>query len=328
MQSTIIALLPLCPLIVALVNPRGVSFDVDVNNSSDSDPTSPPKIISSPTRALDNRYSFDIPTQPNQCDGQNPFDDCFNTMHESGGGYLWFAKGSQCSEAQKSTLETAVWDATTLAGYSVNFANNGKSNRGQASGIFYMGPDFASQQTRISGNLKRAWQFKTGATSTAAYISISCQDTKSLCGKKIDGKAVGGYAWTYSGWVSYYHYITLCSTFFTLDSLATKINDVEQELANGGTRMVKDMTWLRSTGQFFLHEMMHTRAVDGDVEPHIVDEYVAPISDGEKPGTNDVKAYGQRLVHNLAKRNLNQGGGATRASTNADSYAMLANAVW
>jgi hypothetical protein len=36
-------------------------------------------------------------------------------------------------------------------------------------------------------------------------------------------------------------------------------------------------------------------------------------------------AYGPSLVHQLAKRSLSQGGGATRASTNADSYAMLAN---
>jgi hypothetical protein len=44
--------------------------------------------------------------------------------------------------------------------------------------------------------------------------------------------------------------------------------------------------------------MMHTRIADGGVELHIIDEYVVPIPDGEKPGTNDVKAYGPRLVHN------------------------------
>ncbi|PMD53955.1 uncharacterized protein K444DRAFT_699591 [Hyaloscypha bicolor E] len=92
-------------------------------------------------------------------------------------------------------------------------------------------------------------------------------------------------------------------------------------------KFATDMTWLQNTGQFFLHELMHTRIANGADEPHITDEYVAPIPEGEKPGTNDIKAYGPRLVHNLAKRSLNQGGGATRASTNADSYAILANAI-
>lgn len=39
------------------------------------------------------------------------------------------------------------------------------------------------------------------------------------------------------------------------------------------------------------------------------------------------KAYGPRMVYKLAQRNPNQGGGAKRASTNADSYAWFANSV-
>ena len=322
------AFLSLGAVVTAIPNPQAAApSGLDINNPSDSDPTSPPSSISFPTGAPENPYPSGIPTQPDQCDGQNPSDDCFNTMAGSGG-YLWFDKDSECSPDQKSQLETAVWDATTLAFYSSNFPNNGAGTRGQASGIFYMGPDFASQQNRIAGNLKRVWQFKTPETSSKEYITVSCKDTKNICGKKIGGKGVGGYAWTYSGWFYYYHYITLCPPFFTIDSLSTKINTVEQDLASGSTKMAKDMTWLSSTGQFFLHEMMHTRIANGSEEPHIIDEYVAPIPAGEKPGTNDIKAYGPRLVNSLAKRSLNQGGGATRASTNADSYAMLANAAW
>ncbi|KAL9098006.1 MAG: hypothetical protein Q9163_006243 [Psora crenata] len=206
------------------------------------------------------------------------------------GGYLYFDKDSQCSDSKKSALQTAAWDATTLASYASSFPDAGEGNRGQQSGRFYMGPDFASQQNRISGNLKRAWQFKTDKTSEKEYITVSCKDTKNLCGQTINGKA--------------------CPSFFTLDTLDKKLNDVEQELGSGSKRIATDMTWLRSTGQFFLHEMMHTRIASGD-EPHIIDEYVVKIPDGERPGTNDVKAYGPRLVHNLAKRALDQGGGAT-----------------
>jgi hypothetical protein len=61
----------------------------------------------------------------------------------------------------------------------------------------------------------------------------------------IDGKAVGSYAWTYNGWFANYHYITLCPP---LDTLDTKIGEVEKDLASGSTKMASDMTWLRCTG--------------------------------------------------------------------------------
>jgi hypothetical protein len=73
--------------------------------------------------------------------------------------------------------------------------------------------------------------------------------------------------------------------------------------------------------------MMHTRLAY-DKEPEVIDEYIAPIPRGEMPGLNDHKAYGPQRVHLLARRKIGNGGGATRASTNADSYAMLANCLW
>jgi hypothetical protein len=111
-------------------------------------------------------------------------------------------------------------------------------------------------------NFGRAANFKIQGNS---YITTSCKDTKTQCNIKIDGKAVGGYAWTYSGWFGYYHYITLCTTFFTIDTLDTQLQQREAELAAGGTSKVTDMRYLKSTGQFFLHEMMHTQLVG---QPH------------------------------------------------------------
>ena len=327
MITRLIASLSLCSVVLSLPNPVFPRApDSDLGDPSSTDPKEPPKSISFPKNRPPRPYEAGIPIQPKNCDGRNPSNDCFTALSGSGG-YLYFDQDSQCSDSEKSALQTALWDATTLAFYASDFPDAGESNHGRQSGRFYMGPDFASQQSRISGNLKRAWQFKTDKTSEKEYITVSCKDTDNICGQKIDGKAVGGYAWTYEGWLYNYYYITLCPTFFTLDTLDKKLNDVEQELGRGNKRMATDMTWLRSTGQFFLHEMMHTKIANGG-EPHIIDEYVIKIPDGEKPGTNDVKAYGPRLVHNLAKRALDQGGGATRASTNADSYAMLANAIW
>jgi hypothetical protein len=44
-----------------------------------------------------------------------------------------------------------------------------------------------------------------------------------------------------------------------------------------------------------------------------------------EPESKQHWAYGPKRVHQLARLAINQGGGATRASTNADSYAWLAN---
>jgi len=53
--------------------------------------------------------------------------------------------------------------------------------------------------------------------------------------------------------------------FFTVDTLDTQLQQREAELAAGDTSKVTDMRYLKSTGQFFLHEMMHTQLVG---QPH------------------------------------------------------------
>lgn len=131
---------------------------LDINDPSGSDPQSPPKSIYIPTAKPASPFPSGIPTQPDQCDGQTPSDECLSAMTAGSGGYLWFAKDSECSDKSKSSLTTAVWDATTFANYASHFAG---SARGQASAIFYMGSNFASQETRIAGNLRRAGQFKS-----------------------------------------------------------------------------------------------------------------------------------------------------------------------
>ena len=115
------------------------------------------------------------------------------------GGYIWFDKDSECSADQKNAIGTAVWDAVTLAGYSSSFPNDGQANRGQVSGHYYIGPDFASQQDRVSGNFQRTRDFKTARTSDSAYITASCKDTQNICKKSSQGKVPGGYGWTYNG---------------------------------------------------------------------------------------------------------------------------------
>ena len=306
--------------------------DINPNNPSYSDPINPPKNLSFPDWRAPDPFPSGIPDQPDQCDGNglDPSDNCLHGL-DATGGYLFFDKDSQCHDEQKGSIRYAVWDATTLAGYATPVPDSGEGTRGENSAIFYMGPDFRAQTSRISGNLQRVRDFKTGRTSNKAYITVNCKDTKKKCGTKIPGKpqkGVGGYAWTYTGWWGYYHYITLCPLFFTIDDLSTKLNMVEQELASGSTKMAKDMTWLNTRGSMFLHEMLHTRIADGGVEPWIRDQYVndVPIDGPRDP--KDEPAYGPKSVHKLARGRIEDGGGVRRASQNSDSYVMLANAVW
>lgn len=138
MRSFGLALLPLRGLIVAtpITEPPQ---SVDVNNPSASDPKIPPKQISFPQRP-DSPLVNGIPNEPGKCDGEFPSDDCFNTM--GGGGYLYYEKDSRCSNNPKNVLETALWEATTLASYSSNIPCNGEGSRGSASAHFYMGLDY------------------------------------------------------------------------------------------------------------------------------------------------------------------------------------------
>ena len=125
-------------LVAAAPNPIvSPTASIDVNNPSGADPSTPPTSIAFPSPAP-NPYPSTIPTRPVQCDGQNPSDDCFNAMSDSGG-YLWFDQDSQCSDPQKAQFETAVWDAATLAMYSSTFPAAGEANRGISFGICYMG---------------------------------------------------------------------------------------------------------------------------------------------------------------------------------------------
>lgn len=92
-------------------------------------------------------------------------------------------------------------------------------------------------------------------------IIISCKDTQNKCDMKVDGKSVGGYAWTYKGWFGTYQYITLCPPFFTLDTLEEKITFVEDALQRGELKYAEGAEWQKNSGQYFLHEMMHLDSI-------------------------------------------------------------------
>ncbi|KAI8933116.1 hypothetical protein NX059_009759 [Plenodomus lindquistii] len=308
-------LLSISTLTAGAVIPRD---DVDPENPEASDPKTPPSVLNRPARP-DNPFKDGFKTAPASCtDFEKPSEQCIAELQAQPGGANAFSGGElkwdsdhQCSDFQKGKYQTAAWDAHTLAVFS-DREPDAHNPKDIALWKTWMGPDYATQQKRISDNFKRA----SGFLSNKAFdIILSCKDTKNYCPIKKDGKAVGGYAREYYGWFGTYYYITMCQPFFQSDDLMYKIDQIEDEMAAGKTEMATKAEWQKNTGQMFLHEMMHLNSTG---QPHVKDEHVDP--DGVSQW-----AYGPTFVHMLARRQLNQGGGATRASTNADSYSWLAN---
>lgn len=298
---------PLCLCSFAVALPQSIVLTEKSDDTSGpwtSDPTSPPTNISFPSGIPPNPYPSGIPVLPDICDGEDPSDDCVNALASGSGGYLYFDKNSGCSDSQKGMIETAVWDATTLANYASPFPDTFQKAHGVGAGLFYMGPDFRDQQTRISGNFKRVAEFKTSRTSSKAYVTLSCKDPKNWCHKRMDDKSIGGYAWTVEGWLAWYHYIAFCPPFFTLDNLDEKLNFIEQELSSGNTKYASQLDWLSTTGSYFLHEMMHTRIATGGIEPAIEDQ---PL-EVNFTRTSDAWVYGPKMVHRLASWKISNGG--------------------
>ncbi|KAH7080719.1 hypothetical protein FB567DRAFT_448489 [Paraphoma chrysanthemicola] len=288
-------------LVSASVIPRDV---IDPNNPEASDPKTPPKKLDRLPRP-DNPFKDGFKMAPTSCtDWMKPSEQCFKDLQAQPGGVNAFSGGElkwdsdhRCDERQQGMFQTAAWDAHSLA--------------------------FNADDEPDGHNAKHVALWKTFSTKKTFDIIVSCKDTKNLCPVQKDGKSVGGYAFTYSGWLGYYYYITMCAPFFQTDDLMGKIDLIEKEMQEGNPQKAQQAVWQKSTGQMFLHEMMHLESVGNPKIKLIflIDELVNP---------NDVQgwAYGPTLVHMLARRNLNDGGGASRASTNADSYAWLANSKY
>ncbi|PVH93640.1 hypothetical protein DM02DRAFT_695367 [Periconia macrospinosa] len=281
-------LLSFSTLAAGFVVPREDTFDPD--NPEASNPKTPPKRLNRSTRPENPFKKAGLKTAPDSCtDLAQP-----GGVNAFSGGELKWDKDYQCDpDTQQARFLEAAWDAHALAKFS-NKEPDGHNAK-----------DIAMWKTAAEFETKKTFD-----------IILSCKDTKNWCQIKVDGQALGGYAWTYDGWFGYkYYYITMCEPFFRSDDLEYKITQIEEELAKGETEKASTAEWQRNTGQMFLHEMMHLNSTG---QPHIEDVYVDPDASGKK-------AYGPALVHKLARRKLNQGGGASRASINGESYAWLTN---
>jgi hypothetical protein len=124
----------------------------ETEDPSSSNPATPPTTLTKLQRP-DNPFPNGWPQLPAQCtDSANPSGECKEALRANDGGVRAFGgtlhHDGTCKDGKEAFLETAAWDAFTLAIESTNFPANSR-DRGAAH--FYMGPDYAAQQSRIHG---------------------------------------------------------------------------------------------------------------------------------------------------------------------------------
>lgn len=234
-------------------------------------------------------------------------------------GKVYLARDHSCDDAademysRRDKLYEAYWDPLTLAMLASTASPSDFDYIESAR--YWMGPDYGTElfANRMHDNLNRV--YKMESSSNKEYVTVTCADPANKCKTNVGGgKAVGGFTESKQNWFGYwYHYITFCPAFFTADSLTMREHDAMNDDSHA-----RQMAWLRNNGQYFLHELMHTRMAYYP-EPKIIDVRI---------GYGQIPAYGPYNVRNLAKESREGNQGTEAASRNADSYAMFANSLW
>jgi hypothetical protein len=341
---------------------------IDTHDPNTADPTTVPSgdFTLSEARTPE-PFVNGIPTLPDVCDSYNLTEDCFNTLdNDESGAYLYLDKGhggstlsfwnTCCNEntdiiakvalmmlrtsssevsrmlfpiCVKTVTDTRAgfWDAQDLLRYAARWSVE-RSSRDIVSADYWIGPNWRDYASRIKGNLGRASDFVNNKDNKKSYITITCQDPKGYCKRaQIERKSIGGYAWNIDWTFWTYGHINMCDPYYTMTDISGKMDDLNGWRKEGATDKLQDMRYYQTYGQVMAHEMMHLRST-WNPEPKIIDAY---LWGGTGEFQNDVRAYGPKRVHQLAKGDASgsadQSGGKV-STINADSYAMLINSIF
>jgi hypothetical protein len=272
-----------------------------------------------PTEVTTDPFPNGIPTLPEACDSNHLTDDCFAALGDNlHGAYLWLDRNHGCSKDQEKKLHTGFREAQNFLFAAARQSEERLATWGRLAN-YWMGSDWFDFEERIRGNIGRASKFlNNGGTSN--YITTTCQDPKKYCNKRIQGKAIGGYAWNYKGWTGTYGYIHMCDPYFTLDDVAGLTNNINYWKKVEDVDKLSNMEWYQTSAQFIVHEMMHLYSTYYP-EPAIEDIVVA----------EQRLAYGPKSVYYLAHGDASGAKatfGAASSTINADSYTMLINGAY
>jgi hypothetical protein len=120
-----------------------------------------------------------------------------------------------------------------------------------------------------AANINRAVTFHSNTLNN--YITLTCNDSRNQCGKKFNGKSVGGYTYTKTHWLWWdWHYINMYDIFFTgVKDFDERVNEIRDNVGNGNYQYADDASWLQTTGSYLVHEMMHSKLIDNSPpDPH------------------------------------------------------------
>lgn len=201
----------------------------------------------------------------------------------------------------------------------------------QVASDYWLGNNWMDYDNRVQSNIKRAEDFLNDKAWSSSYVTLTCADPQQKCKKQMKGKkglTIGGYAWDYNGWFGTYGYINFCSPYFTTKQMHQLVDFLDDFRENNDRANLQEMANYRGSARFMLHEMMHLKSTSGP-EPHIEDIY---IGEGNGQDPKDMKAYGPKWAYWLAHGQKGTGDtthhGAGRSTINADSYALLINALY
>lgn len=232
-----------------------------------------------------------------------------------------FNRGSPCSN-ETEVIETVIGsvllaqDAAMITPY-----DHRRDTRD-----YYMGRDSALFEDRILGNYEHVGAFLEPSNNRRIHVNCVEEGEKRPGLKPGEEVMATAYSMTSPDGVTCDH-LNLTSAFFRRPGLATLGRDIIEDMRSRhpsrmrGTKRERDAEWQTTRESVLLHEMEHLVRPSGGVEPSIIDETMGDEGRGHR-------VYGPKLVYKLANRPKKKYGGATRASTNADSYAVLASAIW
>jgi hypothetical protein len=189
-----------------------------------ANPKTPPQSLGRPPSLGENIYKRGFPIAPDSCTNLfKPSEQCIRDMqaqpstaglHAFSGGELKLDNNHGCSDRQIGQLETAAWDALSLARYT-DTEPDSKNPRHVTSWNAWIGPDYPDYSKRIAGMVQNSLQYLEKAYNSLDNfnrvqnflgkkefdIYLTCSDPHKNCNFKMDGKGVGGYAWEYHGWL-------------------------------------------------------------------------------------------------------------------------------
>ncbi|KAL6714791.1 hypothetical protein ACLMJK_007051 [Lecanora helva] len=329
-SSAQIFLLPLLFSLPAFSRPQDSVFLLNKRSGTHVDPT-----VAPPPNQLQQLTDTPACAGPGNDDMSNPSQDCLNAQNVSTQGVTYLTRGCNAlSVDQRNILNTAILDAKNLGigarssmGYKDCSYEHGctPTDRANQAMRYYMGDDSVDNldyRGLIYRNIDRLSHFVSQKPFDSTRIYVHCDDPKGWCNDQVEGKPIGGYAWTIKHWFWWWDYhINMCKPFYTQQNIGNVHDNVDNP--RDGKETAGKLAYLQTTGSLIIHEMMHTAYVANSPP----DPWIEDVNLNQGGGSRH-RTYGPKDVWKLAHKRREDGGQGKLSRTNSDSYVQLINALY